>query len=144
MIRQYNSGDVDRVVSIWQAASALAHSFLSQKFLALEAENVRHVYPVYAKIWVKELAGKVVGFVAMNGNEIGGLFLDPACHRQGIGREMVDFMVDKMGSVTVEVFEANAIGRGFYDGYGFRQTGQYLHESSGHMTLQMVYQPGDA
>jgi len=144
MIRQYTDNDVDAVVTIWRDASALAHPFLTPAFLEAEAENVRNVYPKYADIWVKEFDGQVVGFIALLGAEVGAIFLDPHHHGKGMGRELMDFAAKMRGALTVDVFRDNTIGRAFYDAYGFKPTGEYLHEASGQMTIKMAYEPKDA
>ena len=141
MIREYEEADADAVVATWRTSNELAHPFLSKAFLDKEADNVRNVYPKFAKIWVSEIDGKIVGFIAMIENEIGGLFLAPDCHGKGLGREMVDFVQAKCGALTVEVFRDNKIGRRFYDAYGFKKTVEYLHEHSGQMTLKMAFEP---
>jgi len=141
MIREYKETDADAIVAAWRAANELAHPFLSKAFLDKEADNVRNVYPQFATIWVTEIDGQVVGLIAMIDNEIGGLFLLPDYHGKGLGREMVDFVQEKKGKLTVEVFRDNKIGRRFYDAYGFKKTGEYLHEHSGQMTLKMAFDP---
>lgn len=141
MIRQYKDSDVDAVVSVWRGASERAHFFLSTEFLDSEAENVRNVYPKFAEIWVKEMDGHVVGFIALIGCEVGAIFLNPKYHGRGIGREMMDFAVRKKGAVTLDVFKDNVMGRKFYDRYGFKTVGEYLHEPSRQQTLKMTYTP---
>lgn len=141
MIRIYKDTDVESVVSIWRAASELAHPFLTKAFLDEESHNVRNVYPAFAEIWVTELDGRVVGFIALVETEIGGLFLDAAYHGQGLGRAMVDKAVAEKGALTVEVFRDNAIGRPFYEAYGFQYVDEYVHEASGQVTLRMAYSP---
>lgn len=141
MIRIYKDTDVESVVSIWRAASELAHPFLTKAFLDAEAHNVRNVYPAFAEIWVTEIDGRVVGFIALVEAEIGGLFLDAAYHGQGLGRAMVDKAVAEKGALTVEVFRDNAIGRPFYEAYGFQYVDDYVHEASGQVTLRMAYSP---
>ena len=143
MIRPYTDQDADTVVSIWRAASERAHPFLSMPFLDAEAENVRNVYPQFAEIWVLEDDGKPIGFIALLGAEVGAIFLRPEHHGQGHGRAMMDFAVAKKGAVTLDVFKANAIGRAFYDRYGFRQVGEYVHEASGQETLKLAFTPAE-
>ncbi len=139
MIRQYKDSDVDAVVSVWRAASDLAHPFLSKEFQDKEQENVRNVYPQFAEIWVKEIDGKVAGFIALIENEVGAIFLAPSLHGQGIGREMMDFAIRQKGSVSLDVFKGNKIGRRFYDNYGFVKSKEYLHEDSGQITITMMF-----
>ena len=144
MIRQYTDSDVDAVVTIWRSASELAHPFLSSEFLDTEEGNVRNVYPKFAEIWVKEIETpetgiKVIGFIALIGNEVGAIFLNPDHHGQGIGRALMDTAINIKGDVTVDVFKQNKIGRRFYDSYGFKAVKEYLHEPSGQVTITMAF-----
>ena len=142
MIRPYTDRDADVMVDIWRKASEYAHPFLSCDFLDAEAGNVRNVYPNYAEIWMKEIDTIPVGFIALIGSEVGAIFLDPAHHGKGLGREMMDFAVAQRGALTLDVFKANSVGRAFYKRYGFRQVGAYFHESSGQDTLKLSFTPG--
>lgn len=138
MIRQYQPEDSDALIAIWQSANAMAHPFLDAAFVAQVAKDMRALYLPNAETWVLENQGKLVGFIALIGDEIGGLFLEPAVHGQGLGRALVDHAVDLKGPLRVEVFEKNAIGRRFYDRYGFAETERYIHDISGEMTLKMA------
>lgn len=141
MIRKYEDEDIEAVVSSWRLSSELAHPFLTTAFLDQEDDNVRNVYLAFAETWVTEVNDQVVGFIALVENEIGGLFLDPTFHRQGLGKAMVDLAVAEKGALTVEVFKANTLGRRFYDGYGFKANEEFLHQASGQPTIRMSYTP---
>ena len=138
MIREYQSEDADAVVSIWREATALAHPFLKPEFVAQETDNPRNIYLKFADTSVMEQNGTVVGFIALIEYEIGGLFLQPSFHGRGLGRTLVDHAVALKGPLRVEVFAQNAIGRRFYQKYGFAYCGEYLHENSGEQTLKLA------
>lgn len=139
MIRKYEDNDIETVVSIWRAASELAHPFLTKAFLDQENDNMRNIYLAFAETWVVEIDNSVIGFIALVENEIGGLFLDPKFHGQGFGRGLVDKAVAERGTLKVEVFKENVIGRSFYDAYGFRENEEFIHEPTGQATLRMTY-----
>ncbi len=147
MIRPFTTEDTDALVTLWRKASEIAHPFLSSDFLDEQSNAMRNIYLVHAQTWVIEKGETPVGFIAMIKNfeglssnwEIGGLFVDPACQKAGLGRALVDFIVKRNGSLDVEVFCENKIGRAFYNGYGFVAQEVYLHEPSGQMTLKMTY-----
>jgi putative acetyltransferase len=142
MIRKFQTKDTDALIAIWRSASSLAHPFLNEAFVAQETINLRTLYLPNAETWVLEDNETPVGFIALIGDEIGGLFLDPSLHGRGFGKTMVDHAVDTKGSLRVEVFEKNAIGRRFYERYGFVEVGKYRHEASGETTLKLALSSG--
>ena len=137
MIRKYQADDADALVRIWRKANALAHSFLADDFVAQVGQDMRAIYLPNAEIWVLEEDENPLGFIALIGDEVGGLFLDPAFQGRGFGKALTDHAVAIHGPLRVEVFEKNAIGRRFYDRYGFVETERYVHEASGEMSLKM-------
>tara|TARA_R110000824_G_scaffold397076_1_gene599496 strand:+ start:2299 stop:2727 length:429 start_codon:yes stop_codon:yes gene_type:complete len=138
MIRKYQNEDTDALVLIWRNANALAHSFLSDDFVAQVAQDMRNIYLPNAETWVLEEGEKPIGFIALIGNEIGGLFLEPSLHGRGFGKALADHAVALQGPLRVEVFEKNVTGRRFYDRYGFVENGRYVHEDSGEKTIKMA------
>jgi putative acetyltransferase len=137
-IRRYQPSDTDAVIAIWEAANALAHPFLSRAFLDTVRADLRAIYLPNAETWVAERDGRPVGFIAMIGTEIGGLFLSPQYHGKGFGRAMVDAVVALKGPLQVDVFTDNIIGRRFYDSYGFAPLGNYVHAPSGQTVIKMA------
>lgn len=131
MIRAYQPADLDDVLSVWSRASELAHPFLGEAFASAERENIATVYIPNAETWVWEQSGRVVGFIALLGNEVGGLFVDPDFHGTGVGRALMDHARARRGPLEVEVFTSNVIGRAFYAKYGFTLMHQMTHAETG-------------
>jgi len=131
MIREYQPDDLDAVLTVWALASAVAHPFLSGEFLSNERRMIADQYLPVAETWVAERAGRVVGFIALVGDEIGGLFVHPELHGRGIGRALVDHVRDLHDELEVEVFSDNALGRGFYNACGFVEVEEGVHEATG-------------
>lgn len=138
MIRHYRHQDADTLISVWRSANAQAHPFLEASFVAQVARDMRDIYLPNAETWVMECEGGPVGFIALVGDEIGGLFLVPDMHGRGLGKALTDHAVGLHGPLRVEVFAQNQTGRRFYDRYGFVETDRYLHEPSGEMTIRMA------
>lgn len=137
-IRTYRKKDIEPVMVAWRKANALAHPFLSTGFVAELEQAIRHTYVPMAETYVLEESGVVVGFIALLGNEIGGLFLDPSLHGRGYGKALVSFAIDLKGLLTVEVFRDNEIGRAFYERVGFEFVADELHEASGQISRKMA------
>jgi putative acetyltransferase len=139
IIRPYEPTDLGGVMASWESASAVAHPFLTEAFLDQERYNIPNVYLPNTETWVVEQDGTVVGFAALMGNEVGAIFVHAAFHGTGAGKALMDKAVELHGDVELEVFKDNAVGRAFYDRYGFELMHEKLHEESGHALLRLKY-----
>ncbi len=81
----------------------------------------------------------MVGFISLLGNEVGGIFVDPMWHGQGIGRALMDHARASRDYLELEVFEANEIGRAFYNAYGYTAVGERLDAKTGLRQLRLRF-----
>ena len=137
MIRKYKGKDLEALLDVWEQASRLAHPFLDDAFFAAERKAIPDVYMPVAETWVSEREGQVIGFIAMLGNEVGGLFVMPAVHGGGTGRALMDHVSKSREFVELDVFKENRVGRKFYDRYGFKRVREHTHDQTGHVLLRM-------
>ena len=137
MIREYQQADLDDLLDTWEAASAVAHDFLEEKFLQQERHNIPNLYLPNAETWVWEVGESVVGFIALIGNEVGAIFVDPAHHGTGAGRALMDKARSLRGELELEVFERNTLGRRFYEAYGFELMHKKVHEPTGLTVMRL-------
>ena len=139
MIRKYRKTDIEQILDIWFQASSLAHPFLEADFMEKEKVNVREIYLLNTETWVYAEGNFLLGFISMMGNEVGALFVRPEFHGQGIGTGLMDYVALIHNELEVEVFEKNAIGRAFYDKYGFELLEKHTHEETGFDLLRMMF-----
>ena len=139
MIRKHIETDLEVILDIWYQASALAHPFLDNAFVEMVKKDMRELYIPGSETWVYEEEGKVIGFISMMENEIGGLFVLPDHQAKGVGTQLVKFISEFHQALEVEVFTKNKIGRAFYDKYGFTKIKEFLHEESQHEVIRMEY-----
>ena len=139
MIRKHQESDLEDILNIWYQSSTLAHPFLDDAFVEKVKNDMREIYIPGSETWVYEDKGKIIGFIAMLGNEIGGLFVLPDHHSKGVGQELVKFIREFHDELEVEVFKLNIIGRAFYDKYGFTKIKEFLHEDSQHEVLRLKF-----
>ncbi len=141
-IRRYCPEDLEPVMAAWRRANALAHPFLNEVYVTQVEQEVRDLYVPSAETYVVEEEGKVFGFVALLGNEIGGLFVDPSKHGRGYGKALVDHAVAIKGPLKVEVFRDNEVGRPFYERYGFVFVTEQQREPSGQWVRKLAMPEG--
>lgn len=139
MIRKREEKHNNEIINIWYEASSLAHPFLEADFVEKAKKDLRDIYIPNTETWVYEDNNAVIGFISMLGNEIGGLFVLPNNHFKGIGTQLVNFIKESHSELDVEVFEKNAIGRAFYEKYGFVQINKYYHAESKNEVLRLRY-----
>jgi putative acetyltransferase len=138
-IRQYKETDLEAVLSSWEIATRLAHPFMTDDFIAQERIKVAEIYMPNTDTWVVEIDGNVEGFIALMGNEVGAIFLQPKFHGKGVGKALMDKAQALHGNLEVEVFRENAIGRKFYSHYGFELLEKKLHEPTGQQVLRLKF-----
>ena len=71
-------------------------------------------------VFVAELAGRPVGFAALDGAELDGLFVEPDLWKRGIGRQLVDAATHeaRRRGLSLRVL-GNPTARKFYERCGF-------------------------
>lgn len=112
---------------------------MTDDFIAQERKNVAEIYLPDTDTWVAEIDNEVKGFIALMGNEVGAIFLQPDCHGKGIGKALMDKAQALHGNLEVEVFKENSIGRSFYSKYGFEPLEEKLHEPTGQKVLRLKF-----
>jgi putative acetyltransferase len=82
---------------------------LSDEFLDAERARIPDTYLPNGDSWVALHKKSVAGFIILNGNEVGALFVDPKFHRSGIGQALMNKAREIHENLIVEVFEKNTI-----------------------------------
>jgi len=130
-IDQFQPHEAEHLLAIWLVASRLGHPFLSEEDLAAQRDLVRDVYLPQAETWVIRRGDEIAGFIGLLDNFIGGLFIDPVLHGQGLGRALIDHARRLKGRLAVEAYEANASAVGFYRQCGFVEVGRRERDDEG-------------
>lgn len=137
MIRKYNEIEIPILIGIWEKASTIAHPFLDAEFTQMVKKAMTEMYLPNSDTWVYVESNRIIGFISMIGNEIGGLFVSPEHHSKGIGTSLVNHIKEFHKELEVEVFKLNKIGKPFYEKYGFKVFKEYNHEGSNQKILRM-------
>jgi putative acetyltransferase len=138
MIRKYQDTDLNELLEAWYSASKVAHHFLDKAFFKQEREAIASVYLPVSETWVFEEGGKVISFISLLENEVGGLFVHADHHRKGIGKQLMDFAANLKGALVLDVFEENGIGRTFYKKYGFVEVETFFDKETQQNQVRMA------
>lgn len=121
MIRPYQTTDWAAICEVHDAArqDELRHSVGLAAFLTLE-QTFENEGLFDGEVWVYELEGRAVGFMAINGNELTWLYVAPAHYRKGIAGILLQKAIDTTdGPIYTEVLCGNDAALAFYLHHGF-------------------------
>lgn len=137
MIRPYDPADREALLAVWSESAAVAHPFWTPAKFEQERRDIAEQFLPVAETYVCERDGTVIGFISLLGNEVGGIFVAPQWHGQGIGSALMDRARDSREHLELDVFEANEVGRAFYARYGFDVVGARVDEPTGQRVLRL-------
>jgi len=146
-IRAYGQADRQAAVDIHDRARPIelqgscdARAFVP---LAEDAEDCQEF--LNAKKLVAERGGQVLGFVGIEDDQVGWLYVDPDCARQGIGRQLLRqalLLINK--AARVFVLDGNQPALELYLSEGFKRFDQFSSDNHGYpCTVVMLIRPGD-
>ena len=139
MIREYKPDDLDVLLEIWYEAARIAHPFWTDDLFVKERKAISEDHLATAETWVFEEGDRVVRFIALLSSEVGGIFVAPKWQGRGVGRALMDHARLGRDRLELDVFEANEVGRAFYDAYGFRVAGSRSDPGTGLTVLRMTF-----
>lgn len=111
-IREYKESDWESLVKIHDSArmTELENANLEEAFVPLEVAAENEGLFEY-RLYVAEEKGEVVGFTAFTEDELAWLYVEPSKTRQGIGKALVQFVIDstKKRPLNIEVLCKNSM-----------------------------------
>ena len=111
---------MDQLLKVWERSVRATHLFLSAGEIAEIKTYVPQVLREVSHLIVAwEAEGIPVGFMGVDGQKLEMLFLAPEERGKGLGRELVQYGVERFDIREVTVNEQNPQARGFYERMGF-------------------------
>lgn len=125
-IRAYRPSDWDAIEKIHDAGRRIELKLagLEAAFLPLCIAAEREGLFEYEGLFVAEAEGAVVGFAACSEDELAWLYVDPARRRNGIGRALTAYALQKFPKIhSIEALVGNEPARALYESMGFEMVG---------------------
>ena len=131
-VRPGTAADVPRALEIWRCAVDATHGFLSPEDRAEIDRMVAEEFLPAADLWlVDDAEGRAVGFLAMVGDLINALFVDPQVHGQGYGSRLLDHALTLVPQARVDASEQADNALAFYLARGFKVVGRSETDGGG-------------
>jgi putative acetyltransferase len=122
-VRRGTRADAARALEIWRDAVDVTHQFLSAEHRADIDAIVAEWLPT-ADLWLVDDGDNPVGFLAMDGELIDALFVDPAVHGRGFGTALLDQALKLAPNAMVDASEQATNALPFYEARGFVRVGR--------------------
>ena len=123
IIRPYRPEDFHPVTALWRRSRL--HTFPDLEARVGHTVEQDHAYfrDVIAtknSLWVAELGGQAAGFLAIAGDFVDQLFVDPERQRGGVGSALLE-QARRLSPTGLRLFtlQSNVNARAFYEKHGF-------------------------
>ena len=109
---------VEQLLKVWESSVRATHLFLSNE----EIENIKKYVPQALKeisylILFNDESNRPIGFMGINHQM---LFIAAKNRGQGIGKQLLNYGVEKFNINELAVNEQNPQAKGFYEHMGFK------------------------
>jgi len=115
--------EIEDVVRVWRRARDDSQPWLEARMGHTAEDDLRFFRGTIARendVWVA-VEGEVAGFLAIAGERLGWLYVDPAYYGRGIGRRLLHLGVSLIGpQAWTVVLTGNSRARRLYEREGFR------------------------
>ena len=138
MIREFQSGDLDRVMELWLNSNTDAHDFINSSYWQENYQMVRELLPE-SELYVYEKEDMICGFIGLTGDYIAGIFVDISNRSEGIGRQLLDHAKEMHSKLSLQVYKKNSGAVGFYKKHGFSLEAEGFDDETGETELIMIW-----
>lgn len=123
IIREYSPEDFDAVTILWRVAREKSLPEFQRKkghFFHEDRDYFRDQILMKDKVWVVEMRGRPVAFMAMENDFIDQLYVHPDQWRMGIGEALLNFARERSPEhLWLYTLQVNVGARAFYEKNGF-------------------------
>ena len=112
---------LQQLVEVWEASVTATHRFLSpgeiaeiKRYVPAALESVAHL------VVAEGDGGEPVAFMGVQDKSLEMLFLAPEERGKGLGRQLLEYGIQRYSVESLTVNEQNPQARGFYEHMGFR------------------------
>lgn len=123
-IRRMAPGELEAVVRLWRRAREDVQPWLEARMGHTPADDLRFFRDTVAReneVWVAVSGGSVLGLLAIAGNRVSQLYVDPPAQRRGVGTALLaQARVLSPRGLQLFTHRRNTRARAFYERRGFR------------------------
>lgn len=138
MIRKFQAGDLETVMSIWLNANLDAHDFVDPDYWRGNYNAVKAMIP-QAEVYVSEDENGINGFVGLMDDYIAGIFVDGSARGTGVGSQLLDRAKQNRTSLHLSVYQKNKSAEAFYRKRDFQIDKESVDQETGETEYTMIW-----
>lgn len=137
--------DINQLEHVWEQSVRSSHNFLNERDI-LQLKPV--IKQALLHINVLACTENMQAFIGINQEKIEMLFVHPEFQKQGLGRKLIQFALEKHNVKYVDVNEQNPLALSFYTHLGFKVYDRSDYDAQGrpfpilHLTLNSLKNEG--
>ncbi|WP_211826658.1 GNAT family N-acetyltransferase [Kistimonas asteriae] len=109
------------MLDVWENSVRATHDFITEEDIEFfKPIIIEQAFPAVTLKCVKNAEDQILGFVGVHDAKVEMLFLLDKARGKGIGRLLLDYAVNNLGAVSVDVNEQNPQAVNFYRHMGFK------------------------
>ena len=120
-IKEKDSTLIQNLLNVWESSVKATHLFLSDD----EIKNIKQYVPraileIPILVVAKNEAGNPIGFMGISDKSLEMLFIEDKSRGFGIGKMLLNYVMENYSVNNLTVNEQNPLAQGFYEHMGFR------------------------
>ncbi len=120
------------LVNVWEASVRATHHFLKEEDILYFKPLILNTYLDAVELKsTKTESGKIIGFLGVAEQNLEMLFIHPEYRGKQIGKTLLNYSIEKMNVIKVDVNEQNEQAVGFYKKCGFEISSRSESDPSG-------------
>ena len=123
-IRAIEEADIEETVRVWRRSREGVQPALEARLNYSPEDDLKFFTDTLlseCKVWLAIASKRPVGLLAINGDSVEQLYIEPIEQRRGVGTVLLDFAKEKSPArLQLHTHQANTGARKFYENHGFR------------------------
>lgn len=131
-LQERTAATLEQLLAVWEESVRATHHFLSEEEIFQIKEYVPQALEHVEHLAVAETASReLAGFLGAEKGRLEMLFLVPAERGKGLGKQFLQYGIEKYGLRELTVNEQNPQTVGFYEHLGFQTYKRTDHDEEG-------------
>ena len=130
-IEKAGISDYPEIMRVWESAVKATHHFLKAEDFEFYKKLGTIQYLPAVDLYILQIEKTIIGFIGVSGNHLEMLFIDADFRGKGYGKVLLNYAVEHLGIITLDVNEQNEQAFEFYKKMGFRIAGRSEKDAEG-------------